>query len=94
MKEVEGHTFAYSDPASTSGHLFPAYALSKNGIDPDTGVKALYAGSHDASFEALRNHKVQAGELNSQEIEVGEIAGGYQPGMFVECGAPTRSRSI
>ena len=84
LKEVAGHTFAYSDPASTSGHLFPAYALSKNGIDPDTGVKALYAGSHGASFEALRNHKVQAGELNSQEIEAATIAGSYQPGMFVE----------
>jgi hypothetical protein len=35
--------------------------LSKNGIDPDKGVKAIYAGSHTASFEALRNHKVDAG---------------------------------
>lgn len=84
LKEVAGHTFAYSDPASTSGHLFPAYALSKAGIDPDTGVKGIYAGSHGASFEALRNHKVQAGELNSQEIESATIAGSYKPGMFVE----------
>ena len=44
--------------ASTSGHLFPAYGLRKNGIDPDKDIKAIYAGSHTASFEALRNHKV------------------------------------
>ena len=68
LADIKGQSFAYSDPSSTSGHLFPAYGLSKNGIDPDHGVKALYAGSHTASFEALRNHKVQAGELNSEEI--------------------------
>ena len=84
LKEVAGHTFAFSDPASTSGHLFPAYALAKAGIDPDTGVKGIYAGSHAASFEALRNHKTQAGELNSQQIAAASIAGSYQPSMFVE----------
>ena len=29
LKQVAGHTFGYSDPASTSGHLFPAYALQR-----------------------------------------------------------------
>ncbi|MBV9784608.1 MAG: phosphate/phosphite/phosphonate ABC transporter substrate-binding protein [Acidisphaera sp.] len=84
LKEVAGHSFAYSDPASTSGHLFPAYALEGAGIDPDNGVKAFYAGSHGASFEAIRNHKVEAGELNSQEIEAARIAGSYQQGDYVE----------
>jgi len=83
LKDVAGHTFAYSDPASTSGHLFPAYALKKNGIDPDTGVKAFYAGSHTASFEALRNHKVEAGELNSPTIAIVTKTGEYKPGDFV-----------
>lgn len=82
LKEVAGHSFAYSDPASTSGHLFPAYALTEAGIDPDSGVTAIYAGSHSASFEALRNHKVKAGELNSQQRTAAEIAGSYKPGMF------------
>ena len=84
LKQVQGKSFAYSDPASTSGHLFPAYALSKIGIDPDTGVKGVYAGTHGASFEALRNHKVQAGELNSAEIEAAKVAGSWQDGMLVD----------
>jgi phosphonate transport system substrate-binding protein len=84
LKAVAGHTFAYSDPASTSGHLFPSYALAGVGINPDTGVKAIYAGSHSASFEALRNHKVEAGELNSQEAGSAALEGSYKPGMFVE----------
>lgn len=83
LKGVAGHTFAYSDPASTSGHLFPAYALKSAGIDPDHGVQAIYAGSHTASFEALLNHKVQAGEMNSPEIASAQVAGIYNPKDFV-----------
>jgi phosphonate transport system substrate-binding protein len=84
LKEVAGHTFGYSDPASNSGHLFPAYALKKAGIDPDTGVRPLYSGSHTASYEALRNHKVEAAELNSQQIISSTEAGAYKPADFVE----------
>jgi len=84
LKEVAGHTFGYSDPASNSGHLFPAYALKKAGIDPDTGVRPLYSGSHTASYEALRNHKVEAAELNSQQIISSTEAGAYKPGDFIE----------
>jgi phosphonate transport system substrate-binding protein len=83
LKGVAGHTFAYSDPASTSGHLFPAYALKGVGIDPDHGVQAIYAGSHTASYEALLHHKVQAGELNSPEILSAQVAGIYDPKDFV-----------
>ena len=83
LKGVAGRTFAYSDPASTSGHLFPAYGLAQNGIDPDKGVRAIYAGSHTASFEALHNRKVDAGELNSSEIASATVAGIYKPGDYV-----------
>lgn len=83
LKGIAGHSFAYSDPASTSGHLFPAYGLAQAGIDPDKGVRAIYAGSHTASFEALRNHKVEAGELNSSEISSATVAGVYKPEDYV-----------
>lgn len=83
LKGVAGHSFAYSDPASTSGHLFPAYALKSVGIDPDHGVRAIYAGSHTASYEALLHHKVEAGEINSIEILSAERAGIYKASDFV-----------
>ncbi|MEJ1975320.1 MAG: phosphate/phosphite/phosphonate ABC transporter substrate-binding protein [Acetobacteraceae bacterium] len=84
IQDVAGKTFAYSDPASTSGHLFPATELKKVGIDPDTGIKPLYAGSHTATFETIRNHKVQVGELNSSQINAATVAGEYKPADFVE----------
>jgi len=83
LKDLPGHTFAFSDPASTSGHLYPAFAMRKNGIDPDKDIKAVYAGSHTAAFEALRNHKVEAGELNSQQKASSTIAGSYKEGDFI-----------
>ena len=84
LEGLKGHSFAFSDPASTSGHLFPAYALKKAGIDPDHDVKPVYAGSHTATFEALRNKKVDAGEMNSEEIGQATKAGVYEAKNFVE----------
>jgi len=80
VAEIRGHSFAFSDPASTSGHLFPAYGLRKGGLDPDKDIKAVYAGSHTASFEALYNHKVDSGELNSEQLESAKQRGHYKDG--------------
>ena len=83
VADIRGHSFAFSDPASTSGHLFPAYGLRKAGIDPDKDIKALYAGSHTASYEALYNHKVDAGELNSEQLESATQRGHYKEGDMI-----------
>jgi phosphonate transport system substrate-binding protein len=83
VAEIKGRSFAFSDPASTSGHLFPAYGLRKAGLDPDKDIRAIYAGSHTASFEALYNHKVDAGELNSEQMESARQRGHYKDGDLV-----------
>jgi phosphonate transport system substrate-binding protein len=83
VADLRGHSFAFSDAASTSGHLFPAYGLRKSGIDPDKDITALYAGSHTASFEALYNHKVDAAELNSEQLESATQRGHYKDGDLV-----------
>ncbi|HUN43634.1 MAG TPA: phosphate/phosphite/phosphonate ABC transporter substrate-binding protein [Acetobacteraceae bacterium] len=83
LQQVRGKPFAFADPASTSGHLIPAYALVKAGIDPDKDIIPFYSGSHTASFEALLNHKVPVGELNSTAIAGARLAGLYKPQDFV-----------
>jgi phosphonate transport system substrate-binding protein len=83
VADIRGHSFAFSDPASTSGHLFPAYGLRKAGVDPDKDIRAIYAGSHTSSFEALYNHKVDAGELNSEQLESAKQRGHYKDGDLV-----------
>src|SRR5271165_3964632 len=83
VAEIRGHSFAFSDPASTSGHLFPAYGLRKAGLDPEKDIKPIYAGSHTSSFEALYNHKVDAGELNSEQLESATQRGHYKEGDVI-----------
>ena len=83
VADIKGRSFAFSDPASTSGHLFPALGLRKAGLDPDKDVKGIYAGSHTSSFEALYNKKVDAGELNSEQRESAIQRGHYKEGDLV-----------
>ena len=83
VEDIRGHSFAFSDPASTSGHLFPAYGLRKAGLDPDKDIRPIYAGSHTSSFEALYNHKVDAGELNSEQLQSAMQRGHYKEGDVV-----------
>ena len=58
-------------------------ACARPGIDPAKDIKAIYAGSHTASFEALFHHKVDAGELNSEQLQSATQRGEYKPGTFV-----------
>jgi phosphonate transport system substrate-binding protein len=60
LADLKGKTFAFVDPSSTSGHLFPKTAMLRAGINPDADLRAIFAGSHDASAIAVQNGKVDA----------------------------------
>src|SRR5215472_2970986 len=77
VADLKGHTIAFSDPASTSGNLFPRYALIKAGLNPDSDVTIQFAGSHSASLLALTNGKVDAAEVNSQQQATASAAGQF-----------------
>lgn len=61
VEDVKGKSFAFVDPASTSGHLAPKTKLIKLGIDPDKDMKTVFAGSHPTSVLSVWNGNVQAG---------------------------------
>ena len=62
IEDLKGHTFAFVDPASTSGNLIPRSIFKGKGIDPDKDFKTVvYAGGHDAVELAVKNRKVDAG---------------------------------
>ena len=61
LTTLEGATFAYVDVGSTSGYLLPATYIKKEGIELG---KTLYAGSHPAVMEAVKNGSVDAGATN------------------------------
>jgi phosphonate transport system substrate-binding protein len=82
VAQLKGHTIAFADPASTSGNLYPRYALIHAGLNPDKDVKIEFAGSHPASMLALVNGKVDAAEVNSQQEATGEAAHQFDPSKF------------
>lgn len=61
LADLKGHTFAFVDPSSASGHLFPKAGLEQAGFHPDSLFsRVIFSGSHDASLLAVENNKVDA----------------------------------
>ncbi|KJK10041.1 phosphonate ABC transporter substrate-binding protein [Pseudomonas sp. 5] len=61
LSDLKGHTFAFVDPSSASGHLFPKAGLEAAGYQPDKLFsRVIFSGSHDASILAVANRKVDA----------------------------------
>jgi phosphonate transport system substrate-binding protein len=70
LKDLAGKTFAFVDPSSTSGHLFPKAGLIKAGYDPDTYFsRVIFSGGHDASAIAVQNGKVDAAAIADALLE-------------------------
>jgi ABC-type phosphate/phosphonate transport system substrate-binding protein len=63
---------------ANSGHL-PAYGLHQVGIDPNSGINAMYLGTHTAVFQALLAGRVDAAELASTQIAAATSAHQYDP---------------
>ena len=84
VAQLKGKTVAFSDPASTSGNLFPRYAIIKAGLNPNSDVKIEFAGGHPQSLLALTNGKVDAAEVNSQQQATAQAAGQFDPSQYRE----------
>jgi len=64
LADLKGKTFAFVDPSSTSGHLFPKAALLEAGFDPEKHLgRVVFSGGHDASAIAVQNGKVDAAAI-------------------------------
>jgi len=62
LADLKGKTFAYVDPASTSGHLYPKTLFISQGLDPETlFAKTVFAGSHNAVVLSILKGEVDAG---------------------------------
>jgi phosphonate transport system substrate-binding protein len=70
LEDLKGKSFAFVDPASTSGNLIPRKMLIENGIDPDNDFSnSYYAGTHNAAMYAVANGKVDAGATGDNVYE-------------------------
>jgi len=71
LTDLKGHSLAFGDVNSTSGHLMPAYYLRAAGINPGALPKTIYTGGHDATALAVANKKVDAGAMD--ELVLGNM---------------------
>jgi len=64
LADLKGKRFAFVDPASTSGYLFPLAGLKKAGYDPQKFFgQTIFAGSHNNVVLAVYQGRVDAGAV-------------------------------
>ncbi len=82
LADLKGKSFAFVDPASTSGHLFPRAAMAKMGItEPDKFFsRVIFAGAHDAAQLAVLNGRVDGGASNDRVMDNLLKRGALKPG--------------
>lgn len=66
IDELEGGSFAFTDPESNTGCLVPTYMLALNGVTPEEFFgRVIYTYSHDNSIRAVANHEVDGASVDS-----------------------------
>lgn len=81
IEDFAGRTVCFVEPNSTSGYLYPTAGLIEAGIDPETDITPVFAGSHDASVLEVAAGRCDAGfafdsMVDTQLIETGALQAG------------------
>jgi phosphonate transport system substrate-binding protein len=64
LKDLKGKKFAFVDPLSTSGTIYPQLAMMAAGIDPKKDLgQTIFAGGHDKVVLAVYQKQVDAGAI-------------------------------
>ncbi|ANZ42667.1 phosphonate ABC transporter substrate-binding protein [Lentzea guizhouensis] len=79
IEDLRGKSLALSSVGSASGDALPRYGLKKHNV---ADVKLDYAGGHPEAMLALINGKVDAAEINSQQLASAKAAGTFDEGRF------------
>jgi phosphonate transport system substrate-binding protein len=71
VQDLKGKKFAFTDPTSASGYLYPMDYLVKQGIgDPNTFFsQVLFAGGHDKVAAAVMTGQVDAGAIYTDILD-------------------------
>jgi phosphonate transport system substrate-binding protein len=64
--DLQGRSFAFTDPESNTGCIVPSWVVRKQGKEPKTYFsKIIYTGSHDRSLHALAKGLVDGAGVDS-----------------------------
>lgn len=68
-KKASGLKLAFTDPASTSGHLLPREYLTSIGLNPDNSFASVtFSSSHAASLLTTRSKQVDLAATNTTSL--------------------------
>src|SRR5437870_5798718 len=76
IADLKGKRFAFVDPKSASGYVYPRAMLIEKGINPETFFKeTIFAGSHDKVIAAVLEGQVDAGAIYDGALGVAQRSG-------------------
>ncbi|MBB3049901.1 phosphonate transport system substrate-binding protein [Prauserella isguenensis] len=81
VADLRGRSLALGEVGSTSGDALPRYALRKAGL-AEKDVDIDYAGGHPEALLALTNGKVDAAEINSQQLASAKAEGSFDESKY------------
>lgn len=69
LRQLKGRRFAFGDPFSMAGTIFPQALLRDNGIEPKRDLTQLPPGGHDMTVLAVYNRHADAGAVFANDPE-------------------------
>ncbi len=80
VEDLEGKRFAFVDPKSASGYVYPRAMLLEKGVTPERFFKeTTFAGGHDKVIQAVLDGRADAGAIYDGALGVAK-----QKGVAVE----------
>ncbi len=83
IEDLDGGSLALSEPGSTSGDALPRQALADAGLK-ESDLDITYAGGHPEALLALTNGKVDAAEINSQQLATATAEGQFDEADYTQ----------
>ena len=76
VADLQGKRFAFVDPKSASGYVYPRAMLIEKGLDPKTYFKeTIFAGDHNKVIAAVLEGRVDAGAIYEGALAVAKANG-------------------
>jgi phosphate/phosphite/phosphonate ABC transporter binding protein len=76
VADLEGKRFAFVDPKSASGYVYPRAMLIEKGVTPEKYFKeTIFAGGHDKVIAAVVEGKADAGAIYDGALGVAKAKG-------------------
>src|SRR5713226_3246541 len=76
IEDLKGKRFAFVDPKSASGYVYPRAMLIEKGVNPESYFnQTIFAGGHDKVISAVLEGRVDAGAIYDGALGVAKRSG-------------------